>query len=76
MEINVFVKKIVNALLSGMPLAVFDKTTEELKTWIILTKVEIFDSGVVCLVDEVDGRYYLNEWDVYTMDEYNDMIRQ
>lgn len=76
MEIYEFVKKVVDALLSGMPLAVFDEYTDELKVWIILTKVEIFDSGVVCLVDEVGKRYYSNEWAIYTMDEYNDMIRQ
>ena len=65
----------VNALNSQQPIYVVNKHSENCTRWIILDEIDIF-RGAVILVDEIDERYNIvDDWDAYSLDEYNNMIR-
>jgi len=78
MEIYKMVKKFVDALLSGQPLAMFDD--EKLVRWIILTNVQVYDNGMIRLTDEIEQNWIIGSggdgFEFFTMDEFNDMCRK
>ena len=75
MDTILIVTKFVNELLKRTPIAVVDEG--ELKLWIILTSVKVFDSGMIQLTDEMDHNWYIGDgsFRFFTMDEYNDICR-
>lgn len=69
------INKLIENMFSGHPLVVVNKNNKKF-IWIIPEKVIINNRGWVTIEDEIGEMFSIYDYDIYTIDEYNDMIRE
>lgn len=75
METYMLLTKLVSALLSGEPICIFDKKSQELNRWILMKKVEIFSDEMIIVEDNEEHRWVAQEWEMMTLEEFNKLSK-
>ena len=75
METYNMLLKLADAMLSGKPVVIFDKKSEKLNRWILIKHIELYDDSMAFIVDNEGNNWVLQEWDIFTMEEFNKLSK-
>ena len=75
METYLIMCKLVDALLSGTPVVIFDKDSEQLNRWILIKNIKICDNGMIFVEDNEEHSWLVSDWEIFTMEEFNKLSK-